>query len=399
MSRAGRIGSRRAARVAIALLFVPLPAFAQSTLSALQTDVDRIGDFARPSMVTVIAQHTLPPLRGPRVPREPAGPRIHTRVGSGVAIREDEVITTASVVSGAEHVQIRTDNGLECEATLVGSDPIYNLAVLRVSEVRLPPVRFAEGHSLGAGDWVITLGTSYRGQPTQSVGNIAFRERDPRFGMLQLTNVVYPGNSGGAALDTRGELVGIVQGDLGAPDYGDGTNFNRRGGASFVLPVESLRPAYEKLRRLGRIPHGRLGVTTRAIEVESDTETGLQVPLGAMVEDVDAGGPAERIGLKRGDLIVGFEDERVEYPDQLARWVAATPPGAEVKLVWARNEIQHNGRIALDESQEPAPAWALGAPLASAPRGGERILEIERQIQRLNRELAQLKTQSVSTPR
>src|SRR5262249_6932615 len=155
-----------------------------------------------------------------------AGPRIHTRVGSGVAMREDEVITTASVVSGAEHVSIRTDNGLECEATLVGIDPIYNLAVLRVSEIRLPPLRFSEGPPPGAGDWVITLGTSYRGQPTQSVGNVAFRERDPRFGTLQLTNVVYPGNSGGAALDTRGELVGIVQGDLGTSDYGDGGNLN-----------------------------------------------------------------------------------------------------------------------------------------------------------------------------
>ena len=397
MRRGIRSGWRgRGGLMVAALALASAPAWAQSTLSALQTDVDRIGDLARPSIVTVMAKHTVQPVRGTRGPAER---RIHTRVGSGVAVSEDEILTTASVVLAAEHLRVRTDNGLEADATLVGMDPIFNLAVLRVAELRLPHLRFAAGRPLGAGDWVITLGTSYRGQPTQSVGNVAFREHDPRFAMLQLTNVVYPGNSGGAALNIRGELVGIVQGDLGSPDFGNGADGGRRpGGASFVLPAESLRPVYETLRRLGRVPHGWLGVSTRVIEVESDTEAGLRVPLGALVESVVPGGPADHLGLRRGDLIVAFEDERVEYPDQLARWVAATRPGASVKLVWARNEIQKSGHVALDESPEATPPWAMNAS-SSAPPSGSRILEIERQIQRLNHELELLKAQSVGTPR
>src|SRR5207245_5819454 len=108
-----------------------------------------------------------------------------------------------SVVLAAQQLRVRTDNGLEADAQLLGMDPVFNLAVLRVPDLRLPAIRFATGRPLGPGDWVITLGTSYRGQPTQSVGNVALRERDPRLAVLQLTNVVYPGNSGAAALNIR----------------------------------------------------------------------------------------------------------------------------------------------------------------------------------------------------
>ncbi|MBI1799385.1 MAG: serine protease [Candidatus Eisenbacteria bacterium] len=383
--------------LAVAAALLPAAVRAQNTLSALQTDVDKIVERARPSVLTVVAQHT----EEHRQPHHsPPERRVHSRVGSGVAVGENEILTTASVVLAAERVVVSTVNGLEADATLVGVDPVSNLALLRVSDLRLPPLRFAEGPAPGSGDWVITLGTSYHSQATQSVGNVAFRERDPRLVMLQLTNVVYPGNSGGAALNTRGELVGIVEGDLGPPDHGAASSLDRRpGGASFVLATESVRPVLESLRRQGRVPHGYLGVSTRVVEVESDTEAGLRVPIGALVESVVPGGPAERCGLRRGDLIVAFDDERVEYPEQLALWVAATPPGVTVRLVWARNEIQKSGRVVLGESAGAEPAWAVeGAPL-SAPVSGSRIFEIERQIQRLNRELELLKSQGSGVPR
>jgi S1-C subfamily serine protease len=379
------------------VLIVAVPARAQNTLSALQTDVDRIANGARPAVVTVVAQRTLMQRRSARGALER---HVLTRIGSGVTVSESEILTTASVVLAAEHLRIRTVNGLEAAATLVAMDPIFNVALLRVADLRLSPLTFASGPALGPGDWVITLGTSYRGQWTQSVGNVAFRERDPRFSMLQLTNVVYPGNSGGAALNSRGELVGIVQGDLGAPDLGGSSDLDRRpGGASFILPVESLRPVYESMRKLGRLPYGWLGVATRVAEVESDTQAGLRVPLGAMVESVVPGGPADRVGLKRGDLIVAFENERVEFPEQLARWVAASRPGTSVHLVWARNEVERSGRAALVESPDAAPTWAMNFSAPAAPVSNPRIAEIERQIQRLNRELEQLKTQPAPTPR
>ena len=361
-------------------------AAAQGTLSALQTDMDQIARRARPAVVTVFAQRS-----GPRKAGAPADRRVRTRVGSGVAVEASEILTTASVVMGADRVLVRTANGLQTEAQVVGLDPIFNLALLRVPAMRLPALRFGEARDGDVGSWVISLGTSYRAQPTQSVGNVAYRYREPGHTLLQLTNTVYPGNSGAAALNLRGELVGIVQGELSPPEPvdGDPEAARRPGGASFILPVESVRPVFESLRRQGRVPHGFLGVRTRAASVTREPG-GSRTPLGALVESVVSGGPAERAGLKPGDLIVAYERERVEYPEQLARWVSATRPGVTVEMVWVRDEVGHNGKALLGESPDPIPQWVLreGEDPAMPP---VRVSELEKEIRRLSDELARIK--------
>ncbi|TMQ72324.1 MAG: PDZ domain-containing protein [Candidatus Eisenbacteria bacterium] len=375
--------------VALALVLMAGGSHAQGALSALQTDMDQIAQRARPAVVTVFAQRTLPPKAGPRGLER----RTRTRVGSGVAVEENGILTTASVVMNAQRVVIRTANGLQAEAQVAGLDPIFNLALLRVSSVRLPAVRFGDAKDGQIGSWVISLGTSYRAQPTQSVGNVAYRYREPHQSLLQLTNTVYPGNSGAAALNSRGELMGIVQGELSPPEPADADPGDERrpGGASFVLPIETVRPVFESLRRSGRVPHGFLGVRTRAASVQAVTG-GDKTPIGALVESVVPGGPAESVGIKPGDLIVAFEGERVEYPEQLARWVAATRPGAPVKLVWVRDEIGRTGRATLGESPDPIPQWVLNDADAETPQPPVRVSELEREIRRLSDELERIKT-------
>jgi C-terminal processing protease CtpA/Prc len=113
------------------------------------------------------------------------------------------------------------------------------------------------------------------------------------------------------------------------------------------------------------------------------------VPIGAQVESVVAGGPAARAGIRRGDLIVAFEGERVEFPEQLARWVTATPPGTAVTLVWVRSDEEQSGRITLAESPSAVPEWAMQTPDA----GGDqtRVADLQRRIRELNRQLEKLK--------
>lgn len=369
---------------------------AQGTLSALQTDVDAIARKARPSVVTVFAARTE---MTPRSSSDPGTPHVRTRAGSGVAIEPDLILTTASVVLQAERVLVSTANGLNVEAAIVGVDPVFNLALLRVSNLRLPPLAFAEGRPARVGDWMISLGTSYSAQPTQSLGNVAQRYREPGQWLLQLTNTVYPGNSGAAALNIRGELAALVQGELGTPDVTGGAAERRAGGNSFAMPVETLRPVIESLKREGRVPHGYLGVSTLAASLASDREGGPRTPIGAQVEGIVGGGPAHRLGLRPGDLIVAFDGERVETPEQLARWVLATPPGRTVTLVWARSEIGLSGTVALGESRDRIPQWLAGAdpdPQADAPR---RVAELDREMRRLSKELVRLKDQSGSPPR
>ena len=386
--------------IAVALLAGARSATAQGTLSQLQTDVDQIARRARPSVVTVFAQSV------PRAPGDSGaalpGQRVHTRVGSGVAVDESLILTTASVVLGTNRVVVRTANGIQVEAEIVGMDPIFNIALLRVPEVRLPPLRFSGERESQVGDWVVALGTSYRAQPTQSVGNVAYLYHEPRVPLLQLTNAVYPGNSGGAALNPRGELVGIVQGELGAPDFElRGPESERRpSGMSLVLPIEAIRPAFEGLKLEGRVRHGYLGVTTRAASIEGDLNAGSRVPLGALVEAVIARSPAAQIGLKRGDLIVGFDGDRVEYPEQLARWVATTRPGAGVNLVWVRNEFRQAGRVNLSESPDAQPVWATRpSPAGRDAAGLARISALEQKIRELSRRLGRLKGESSSVLR
>lgn len=380
------------AALGLAMASVPA-ARAQGALSAIESDVDRIARRTRPSIVTVFAQRQVTTTEAGRAPQT----RMHSRVGTGVAVDRAEVLTTASVVLGAERVFVRTDNGLQVEARLAGLDPVFNVALLEVPDLELPALRFAT-RPPQLGDWVIALGSSYRAAPTQSVGTVAYRFKEPRSSLLQLTNEVYPGNSGGAALNSRGELVGLVQGELGTPEAPGRSRAERRpGGMSFVIPVEDVLPIYRAFKAEGRSRHGLLGVSTTAAFVDSESEPGARIPIGALVEAVAPGGPAARLGLRKGDLIVAFDGERVEYPEQLARWVAQTRPGTTVRFVWVRDELQQEGRVALAESPEAIPSWMFpdGPPRTevrpAASVSPRRIAEIEDQIRRLSTELQRLR--------
>ena len=350
----------------LALLFALAPlapiAHAQGTLSAIEQDVERIARRARPCVVTVIAQRSTGRAGQPR--------RLHSRVGSGVALSADGIVTTASVVLGAERVLVVTDNHLQAEARVVGLDPVRNLALLRPEGLELASLPLAQKWAV-SGDWAITLGNSYGGAPTQSVGNVAMRFSEPGTSLLQLSNEVHPGNSGGAALNSRGELLGLVQGELGAPTApGTRERAERRpGGISFAIPVEDIIPFLDGLAKFGRVRHGMIGVSTRAAFVPSASDPSDRVPLGALVEAVQPGGPAAKLGLKKGDLVVAFNDARVEYPEQLARWVAVAGPGTEVKVVWVRDEIRHENSVRLEEAPSAIPSWMNVEPVATSASG------------------------------
>jgi serine protease Do len=390
--------------IATLLLALPLPAAAQGTLSALQTDVDQIARRARPSVVTVMALRaekvakttTAAPAKGDAA--RPSA-RVRTRVGSGVAVEDQLIVTTASVVLHADRVLVSTANSLRADAEIVGVDPVFNLALLRVPGLRVPPLRLAEGRDARVGDWIVSLGTTYNAQPSQSLGNIAQRHEEPGLPLLQLTNTVYPGNSGAAALNIRGELAGLVIGELGFPILpgADQDVARRQGSTSFAVPVETLRRVVDSFKREGRVRHGYFGATTLAASVQSDRDGGPVTPIGAQVEGIIGGGPAQRLGLRPGDLVVAYNGMRVETPEQLARWVLATPPGQTVKVVWVRSETGYDGTVALGESPEIMPQWLIGSPDDDAvPDSPRKVAELEREIRRLSQELDRLKDQSGS---
>jgi serine protease Do len=369
---------------------------AQPPLSALPVDVDVVTRGARSSVVTILAQRSVEDT-GPRA--KPNARRVHTRVGSGVAVEPDEILTTASVILGAERITVRASNGIQSPAEIVGLDEVFNLALLRVSAMRLPPRRFADQRPPQMGDWVIALGTSYGGGFTQSLGYVAYRYNEPRTALLQTTNTVAPGNSGGVALNAVGDIIGIIQGELGPPDplVAPGAEDRPAQGVSFILPLDVVRPIYEILRREHRVRHGYLGVSASAASVPSSSDPEQRVPIGARIEAVVPGSPADLAGLRVGDLVVGFDWDRVEYPTQLARWVTVTRPGARVSLKWVRGDTLVSGKVALTESPHSTPQWLAQGAVSGAP--APRIEDLEQRIRRLNRQLERLKGQAAPAPR
>lgn len=398
--RSGRRVGAWLARVGLAVVVMlpvarAVPVRAQSTLSAIEADVERIARRARPCVVTVVAQRTTSRSGQPR--------RTHNRVGSGVAVSESGVLTTASVVLAAERVFVVTENHLQVEARIVGMDPVRNLALLRPEGLALSPLTLA-AKPAASGDWVIALGNSYRGAPTQSVGTVALRFEEPGTSLLQLTNEVHPGNSGGAAINSRGELLGLVQGELGAPEApGQRERAERRpGGMSFAIPADDIAPFLESLAKTGRVRHGMFGVSTRGAFVNSSSNPADRVPLGALVEAVAPRGAAARLGLRKGDLIVAFNGERVEYPEQLARWVAVAGPGATVTLVWVRDELRHEGTTRLDEAPSAIPSWMhVESPpaLSGGPGPNAARASLESRLRVAGRRPAELRGASDSTVR
>jgi len=386
-----RTGALRLLVALAATLVLAAPAArAQGTLSALETDVDVILATTRPSVVTVVNVRDL----------DAHKPGAAARVGSGVAVSENEILTTASVVEGARQIWVRTSNRLQLRAVLVGADPIANIALLRIPGVELPPLRFATSRPVRVGDWVIAVGTArdVHDRSAHSLGTVLFRHRDPRLPLWQLSNAVYPGLGGAAVVSARGELVGLLQGELDPASDGAGAADGAAANASFMLGADDLRNEYLQLRRDGRVRYGWLGVTTRAVSVASESEAGATVPLGVEVLEVAANGPAARAGLRRRDLIVAFEGVPVEDPMQLARWVTASPPGSAVRMVWVRDDLRRDGRPVLAESPAAVPQWATSVPVAAVVPGGApsgtRIADLERRIERMNRELQRLRSSS-----
>ena len=212
--------------------------------------------------------------------------------------------------------------------------------------------------------------------------------------MLQLTNPVVPGYSGGAVLNARGELIGVVQGELSPTEAGEAESSITGAAAPFVLPSEIVRPMLESLQTRGartpRLPgreHARRERRERAARQRrsgSDRRAGRE--RSARV------GPPRPAGLARGDLIVGFDRVRVEYP------------GLSSRAGWRVRRLPHHGRAGVgarrDRANRPrhahavggrVPAWARAAPVARARSPRSRIADLERQIQQLNREVKRLK--------
>lgn len=255
------------------------------------------------------------------------GGRRSNSLGSGVIVREDGyIITNNHVVANADEVLVAFHNGQATTATLVGSDPETDLAVIKVAASGLPAITAGRVTQVEVGDVALAIGNPFGFGQTVSAGIISAKGRmgitpSPYSDFLQTDAAINPGNSGGALINTKGELIGI-----------NTLIFSRSGGSSgigFAIPVETALAVLEDLLDDGLVTRGWLGI-----------ELGAPLPAGngLRVNRVLVGGPAYRSGLRDGDLLIAVDGERSSNATQASQQIAAVDPGNQVILSISRNE-------------------------------------------------------------
>ena len=263
-----------------------------------------------------------------RGPREET-PRGRQSLGSGVIASGDGfIVTNFHVVRGADAIVVRLADQSEFQAKLVGSDARSDLALLKIEGRGLPAMPFGDSDRLEVGEPVMAIGNPFGLDQTVTTGIVSAKERfigsGPYDDFIQTDASVNPGNSGGPLIDTRGALIGI-----------NTAIFSQTGGSvgiGFAIPVNIAKEVLGQLRQTGKVVRGYLGVAVMPVTPEARRAASLPSPKGALVAEVVSGSPAAEAGLKPGDVIVRFKSEEIQDPHDLTRRVAATPPGATVKL-------------------------------------------------------------------
>ena len=281
--------------------------------------------------------------------------------GSGFIISQDGyILTNNHVVDGAREVTVTLASKDEYTAKVVGRDPKTDLAVLKIRpKGALPTVEFGDSDRLRVADWVLAIGDPFGLSNTVTAGIVSAKGRvigaGPYDDFIQTDASINPGNSGGPLFNMMGEVVGI------------NTAIVARGqGIGFAIPINIAKPLIPELETKGEVTRGWLGVSIQSITPELQKSMHLTDRNGALVADVVKGGPAEKAGLQRGDVIVVFDGRPVTGANILPAMVAETPINKEVTLIVLRHQQKETLRLAVGKlaSEEMAQAGAEESPRA-----------------------------------
>ena len=277
----------------------------------------------------------MPRRRAPRQPAPESRGRLQpSGLGSGTIVSSDGyILTNNHVVEGAEKVEVTLNDRRHFNAKVVGTDPPSDIAVLKIDATRLPTLTLGDSNQVEVGDVVLAIGNPLGVGQTVTMGIISAKGRSTRSGsgsyedFLQTDAAINRGNSGGALVNLKGELIGIPSQILSQT----GTNI----GIGFAIPMTMARNVMDQLVRGDKVHRGRLGIVISQLTPEMSEQFGYKATHGALVQDVEPGQPADRAGVKPGDIITEFQGQRIEDDSQLRNLVAQTAPGTNIKFkVW-----------------------------------------------------------------
>ncbi|MET3589399.1 serine protease Do [Bartonella silvatica] len=269
--------------------------------------------------------------------------------GSGFFTSSDGyIVTNDHVISGGTSYSVVLDDGTELSAKLIGTDPRTDLAVLKVNDKRkFSYVDFGDDSKLRVGDWVVAIGNPFGLGGTVTAGIVSARGRDIGTGVyddfIQIDAAVNRGNSGGPTFDLNGKVVGVNTA-IFSPSGGNV-------GIAFAIPAATAKQVVQQLIEKGSVQRGWLGVVIQPVTQEISDAIGLKEAKGALIADASKG-PAEKAGLKTGDVIISVNSEKINDSRDLAKRIANIKPGETVTLgVW-RSGKEESVKVKLDAMPE-----------------------------------------------
>lgn len=258
--------------------------------------------------------------------------------GSGVIISQDGyIVTNNHVIEGSDEIMVTMNDRREYKAELIGSDPTTDLALIKVDEKSLPTLTYGSSDDLQLGEWVLAVGNPYNLTSTVTAGIVSAKARNINIlrnsfsieSFIQTDAAVNPGNSGGALVNTRGQLVGI--------NTAIASRTGNYTGYSFAIPVSIVKKVVSDLMEFGEVQRAILGVTIRNVTSELAQEEGLENTKGVYVTDLTENGAAREAGIKSGDVITSINDIRVNTVSELQEQISKYRPKDKVNVTLKRN--------------------------------------------------------------
>ena len=299
----------------------------------------------------------------------PRGPQRQRSLGSGFIIdRDGSILTNNHVVENATKIVVKLSDDQEYEAKVIGRDAKTDIAVIKISaKSSLPAANFGDSDNLEVGEWVVAIGNPFGLDSTVTSGIVSAKGRHigqgPYDNFIQTDASINPGNSGGPLINLRGEIVGI-----------NTAIFSRTGGnmgIGFAIPINLVKELLPQLRGKGKVTRGFLGVLIQKVTPEIADSLGLDKAQGALVANVSKDGPADKAGIKVGDVIVEFDGKEVKDSGDLPIIVARTAVDKKVRMKVVREKKEVVLSVAVGELKDEE-------VVASAPEKGELGLSVQR---------------------
>jgi serine protease Do len=260
----------------------------------------------------------------PRMPRQ--------GMGSGFIVEPGGVIlTNAHVVDGADEVRVRLTDRREFKGKVLGVDKPTDIAVVKIAADKLPAVKLGDPRAVRVGEWVLAIGSPFGFENTVTAGIVSGTSRSLPDGtyvpFIQTDAAVNPGNSGGPLFNLKGEVIGI-----NSQIYSQTGGYQ---GIAFAIPVDVAAGVKDQLVKNGKVERGRIGVAIQEVGQSLAQSFGLDRPRGALVASVEKGSPAEKAGLKPGDVLLAINGRIIERSSEVPPLVAAVKPGSKASFeVW-----------------------------------------------------------------